>query len=115
MHSAYARAREHGHGRFRNHRHVNTNAVALLHAARLERIGEAAYVLVQFAVSDLLIILGIVSFPKDGYLIGAFVEVSIDAVIGHVERGALEPPNMQILSVVVNVRYARPGFDPRNE
>src|SRR3546814_3102870 len=49
---ADARAGQHGIGGFRNHRHVDGDAVALLDAARLQGIGEAADVLEELTIGD---------------------------------------------------------------
>ncbi len=50
---ADARAGLHGHHAFHAHRHVDEHAVALLHAMRLQGIGELAHALQQLPVSDL--------------------------------------------------------------
>ena len=54
MDRADARAGEHGVSRFRNHRHVDGDAVALLDVAVAQNIGEAADLVVQFLVADVL-------------------------------------------------------------
>jgi hypothetical protein len=52
---ADARAGQHGVGRLRDHRQVDGDAVALLDAVRLQHVGEAADLVVQFAIGDVLV------------------------------------------------------------
>ena len=54
MDGADARAGEHGVSRFRDHRQVDGDPVAALDAVRLQHIGEAADLLVQLAIGDVL-------------------------------------------------------------
>ena len=80
MHGADARARQHGVGGFGDHRQVDGDAVALLDAVGLEHVGELADALVQLAVGDLLVVGGVVALPDDGDLVGARLQVPVDAV-----------------------------------
>src|SRR5262249_43374185 len=52
---------------------------------------EAADLVVQLPVGDLLVVLGIVAFPDDRDLVGARRQVAVDAVVGGVEDAVLEP------------------------
>ena len=54
MDGADARAGEHGVGRLRNHRHVDGDAVALLDVAVAQNVGEAADLVVQLLIGDVL-------------------------------------------------------------
>ncbi len=54
MDGADARAGQHGVGRFRNHRHVDGDAVALLDVAVAQNVGEAADLVVQLLIGDVL-------------------------------------------------------------
>jgi hypothetical protein len=47
--------------------------------------------LVQFAVGDLPVIVGIVAFPDDGDLIAALLQMPVDAIVGNVGEPVLEP------------------------
>src|SRR3546814_17627197 len=60
---ADARAGQHGIGGFRNHRHVDGDAVALLDAARLQGLGDAADVLEEHTTGDWLLLGGAVALP----------------------------------------------------
>ncbi len=91
VHSADARAGQHRIGRFRDHRQIDRDAVALLHAVLLQHIGEAADILMQFAIGDLLVDIGIVAFPDDGDLITTALQVAVDTVIGNVGNAVLIP------------------------
>jgi hypothetical protein len=84
MHGTDAGAGEHRDGGFGDHRHVNRNAIALVDALALEYVGKFAYFLVQLGVSDFTIFAGIVAFPDDSGLIGAAIEVTIEAIVGNV-------------------------------
>ena len=52
---ADAGAGEHGHRRLHHHRQIDADPVALLHAERLQHVGEPADPLVQVAVGDVLL------------------------------------------------------------
>ena len=91
MDGADARAGEHGVGRLRDHRHVDGDAVALLDVAVAQHVGEAADLVVQLLIGDVLGILRIVAFPDDRGLIAAAVQMAVDAVVGDVGRAVLEP------------------------
>ena len=54
MDGADARAGEHGVGRFRNHRQVDGDAIAFLDVAVAQDIGEAADLVVQLLIGDVL-------------------------------------------------------------
>ena len=84
MDRADARAGEHRERRLGDHRQIDGDAVALLDAARLEHIGEAADLVVQLAIGDLAVVLGIVAFPDDRDLVAALREMAVDAVMGDV-------------------------------
>jgi hypothetical protein len=91
VHGADPRAGQHGVGRLGDHRQVDGDAVALLDAVLLQHIGEAADMLVQFVVGDLLVVIRVVAFPDDGDLVAALLQVPVDAVVGDVEDAVLVP------------------------
>ena len=71
MDGADARAGQHGVGRFRNHRQIDGDAVAFLDVAVAQDIGEAADLVVQLLIGDVLGIFRIVAFPDDGGLVAS--------------------------------------------
>src|SRR5256885_17064297 len=54
MNGAETRAGQHGIGCLRDHRHVDGNAVTLLDIAVAQDVGEAANLVVQFLITDVL-------------------------------------------------------------
>ncbi len=82
---------EHGHGRFRDHRHVDGDPVPAPGPQRLERIRHAADFLVQFAVSQLALLAGVIAFPDDRGNVAALRQMAIKAVGRNVERTVGEP------------------------
>ena len=99
MNGADARAGEDGVGRLGDHRQVDGDAVALPDVAVAQHIGEAADVIVELLVSDLLGVLGIVAFPDDSDLVAAGVQMPVDAVIGGIGRAVLEPFDRDMMRV----------------
>src|SRR2546430_2398175 len=65
MDRADPRACEHRVGRLGNHRQIDRDRVALLDAMRLEDIGEAADLAVEFLVGNMFRILPGIAFPND--------------------------------------------------
>ena len=110
---ADSRAGQHGVGRFGDHRHVDADPVALLHAAALQHIGQAADVAVQLAVGDVGGLGRVVAFPDDRDLLAALFQVAVDAVVGDVELAALEPGRLALRQVAVVHRV--PGLEPVEE
>jgi len=110
---ADARAGEHRVGRLRDHRQVDRDAIALLRAEFLERVGHAAHLRVQLAIGDLLALRRIVAFPDDRDLVGAPGEMAIDAVRRDVQHAVMEPADADIAGVVdVAHRAGAVGLDP---
>ena len=108
-----ARAGQHRVGRLGDHRQVDGDAIALLDAQFLERVGHAADFAVQLAVRDLLRLRRIVAFPDDRGLVGAPGEVTVDAVGRDVQHAIVEPADADV-AVVVDVAHGRGavGLDP---
>ena len=85
------RAGEHGDGQLRNHAHVDRDAVALGHAQRLQRVGEAIHFALEHAEGQHARIARL-AFPDDGGLVAARrMRVAVHAVVGDVELAADEP------------------------
>ena len=112
MDGADARAGEHGHRSFGNHRHIDSDAVAFLDAARLQHVGKTADLGVQLLVSEFLVVLRIVAFPENGGLVTAFGQVTVDAVVADVECAVLEPLDGNVVRIVRGVLHLGEGLDP---
>jgi tRNA(Ile2) C34 agmatinyltransferase TiaS len=91
VHGADARAGEHRVDRFGDHRQVDADAVALLHAVAAQHVREPADLLVQLAVGDVLVLAGLVGDPQDRGLLTALDEMAVDAVEARVELATEEP------------------------
>ena len=113
MDGADAGAGEHCVGRFRDHRQIDADPVALADAAGLERVGELAYRPVQFAIADMLLLVGFVAFPDDCRLLAAARQMPVDAVIRHVEFSAFEPAHVG--GAEIARRHLLPGLVPVQE
>ena len=104
----------HGVGSLRDHRQVDRNRIALFDAVRLEDIGKAADFVVQLLVGDVLGIFGIVAFPDDRGLLGAFFEVAIDAIERDVGRAVTEPFDGDLAGGERRALGPGVGLDPVN-
>src|SRR5690606_18718720 len=113
VHGADPGTCEHGEGRLGNHRHVQTDPVTLADTALLEHVGQAADLVMQFAVGDVAGLVGIVAFPDDGRLVGALLQVAVDAVDADVEFGIDEPGGFAGFHVALV--YLAPGLHPFDE
>ncbi len=91
MDGADARAGEHGIGRFGNHRHVDGDAVTLLHTMLLQHVRQSADIIVKLVVGDLLVDIGIVAFPDDRRALAMRLQMPVDTVVGDVGQAVLEP------------------------
>lgn len=105
-----AGAGEHGEGRFRDHRQVDADPVALADASALQQIGQAADLVVQLAVGDLLGLSRIVPLPDQRHLIAAPGEVAVDAVVGDVQQPPGEPAGPALAQIALV--DAAPGREP---
>ena len=112
MDRADAGAGEHGIGGLRDHREVEDDPVALLDAHRMQDVAELGDLLVELLVGDVLAHLGVVAFPDDGGLVGAVLQVAIDAVGGDVELAVLEPFDRDVVEVERCILDLGIGPDP---
>ena len=112
MDRAEAGAGKHRIRGLRDHRHVDRDAVALLHIAAAHDVGEAADFVVQFLVGDVPGIFRIVAFPDDRGLFRALRKVAVDAVIGGVQRAVLEPLDGDFAGLVGGVLHLGEGPHP---
>jgi len=91
MDRADAGASQHGISGLRDHRHVDGDTVAFAHPACLQHIGEFADFLMQLLIADVLAVCGVVAFPDDGGLVGAFGQMPVDAIGRDIQCTVLEP------------------------
>ncbi len=99
------RAREHGDGGFGNHRQVDGDAVALLHAQALQRIRELADAVIELAVRDVLRDLGVVAFVDERRLVAARGEMPVEAVVRDVELAVVVPADVEVVRVETDVLH----------
>ncbi len=97
---ADAGAGEDRHGCLGYHRQIDGDAIALLDALGLQHVGEAAGVLVQLGVADMLVLGRAVALPQDRRLVRAGGEMAVEAVVGGVERAIVEPADMDLAGEV---------------
>ncbi|MCY1229380.1 hypothetical protein D9M72_417440 [compost metagenome] len=91
MHRAQARAGLHRGHALDRHRHVDHDPVALPDAERLQAVGQAAHLGVQFTVGDTRHG-AVVGLEHDRDLVGVAVfKVAVQAVVGGIELAVLEP------------------------
>jgi hypothetical protein len=90
MGRADARAGEHRHRGLGDHRQVDRDAVAALHAAGLERVREAADLDVELGVRQRARVAGL-ALPDDRALLAAAGEVLVEADRAGVDAAADEP------------------------
>ncbi len=91
MRRADARAGQHGHGQLGNHRHVDGDPVALLHAHRAQRVRHAAGLFQQLGVGDRARVARL-ALPEVGDPVAQAVgHVTVEAVHADVQLAADEP------------------------
>ena len=84
-------AGEHRHRRLGNHRQIEGDAVAFPGAERLQAIGHAHHVGVQFAIGDVAGDPGLVALPDDCGLVRPGGEMPVDGIVAEVEDAILIP------------------------
>ena len=94
VHSADARAGQHGVGSFHDHRHIDGHPVTLFNALGFEHIGEGADLGMKLLIGDVFVVSWLVAFPNDSCLGGAFRQVTVNAIYRGVEGAVCEPLNM---------------------
>ncbi len=108
VHRADARARQHGDRQLGHERQVERHAVALLHAQRLEDVGELADLPVEVEVGERPAVARL-AFPDDrGLVAPRAAHVAIDAVDAGVERAAEKPLRVRRLPL----EHLRPRREP---
>jgi hypothetical protein len=112
MNRAQPRAGEHRVGGFRNHRKINGDAVAFLHAVRFQHVGETADLAMQLRIGDVAQLRGIVALPDDRGAVRVQRQMPVDAVGRDVQRAVFEPFDAEILQPVGGVLHRGEGLDP---
>ena len=103
-----AGAGQHRHRRFRNHRHVDTNAIALDHPHALKHVGHLAHLPMQLGIGQRA---GVprFSFPYQGRLITPVGrQVPIETVIGNIDLTTPKPLGKGRLPVQHSVPFLKP-------
>ncbi len=100
------------HRRPRDHRQVDGDGVALLDAVGLQHVGEAADLLMQLPVGDLLRDGGIVPLEDDRRLVRAPGEVPVHAVVRDVGGAVLVPFDRDLARLVRDVLDLGVGLEP---
>lgn len=86
-----------------DHRQVDGDAIALLDAERLERVGGAAHLGVELAIGERAHLAGLAD-PDERALVAARGEVPVEAVLRQVELAVGEPAHERRLGLVEHLR-----------
>jgi hypothetical protein len=71
-----------------------------------------SHFVVQLAIGDLAVVLGIVAFPDDGDLVGALRQMAVDAVLRDVGHAVLEPFDRDAMRIERGVLHLGVRLDP---
>ena len=111
MHCAYAGTSQYGNGQLGYHAHVYAYTVALGNAIVLEHTGKLTHLVVQIAVGDdPMVFFGVVGFPDDGRFVAQPAQVPVQAILGNIQFGTLEP--FYIGCVEIPFQQCVPTFPP---
>ncbi len=103
MDGTQPRTGQHGKGRLGNHGHVDLDAVALLHAQRLQHGGHALHLGMQFAVGIDLLGAGLGGDGDQRILVGALGQVPVHGVVAKIGLAAHEPLGERRVVIVADV------------
>src|SRR3546814_9451658 len=78
----------------------------------LQRVGEAADVLEELAVADVLLLGGIVALPDDGGVVLLGRQVAVDAVVAGVGGAVGEPPDVNVVRPEAGILHLGIGLEP---
>ncbi len=107
---ADARACEQRDGQLGHHAHVDRDTIALLHAERLEAVGEAARLFEHVFEGQRARVAGL-AFPEVGDLLAvAALHMAVEAVIADVEGAAVEPT--RDFRFLIPLQHAVPFGEP---
>ncbi len=105
-------AGQHREGCFGDHRHVEDDAVALADAKTLQDVGEAADMVVELAIGDILRDRRIIAFPDNGCLVAAGRHMAVDAVGADIELTVFEPFDRDVAGAEIGRLDLAERFDP---
>ncbi len=91
MNRADSRAREHRDRRLRHQRHVDRDAVAVLHAEALQRVGASAHFVGEHLVGQHARVAGLALPNQRGLVAARPVEMPVETVIRGIDRAADKP------------------------
>src|SRR3546814_7245816 len=91
MDRADPRAGEHRHRRLQDHRQVESDAVALLHAERFEAVRHANDLGMKLTIRKAPRHARRVGLPQERDLVGPLGQMSVDAIVAEVEDAVLVP------------------------
>ena len=106
-------AGQHRHSGFRHHRQIDRHPVAAFDPQGLHRIGQAADLVMQFAIGHMAADVGVVAFPDDRRGVGAFRQMPVETGHRGVQYPIFEPLDrtspvkLVFLILVGNVIQAR--------
>ena len=109
---ADARAREHRDCCLGNHRQVDRDAIAFLHAQAAQRVAEPADPVIQLAISDARRFIRVVAFVDERRLVAALRQVTIEAVVGNVQLAVVEPADAEVTRIETDILDLRVRLHP---
>jgi len=114
VNGADAGAGQSGNAQFGNHRHIQTDAVALLNALGFQNVGEFADFFMQLFVGNGSFFARLVAFPLNRNLIAAFLKVPVQAVVRNIEFAAFKKLHIDgaFFNVKVVIHHFVPFFEP---
>ena len=77
-----------------------------------QHVGKFADLLVQFFVGEFLVVGRFVAFPDQGYLVAAFFQVAVKAVVGNIQFAAQEPFQIDFVFAEFPVLHLVPLLEP---
>ena len=90
---------QHGHHRFGHHRHVDRHHVATVHVLTAQGVRQLAHFFVQFTVGNVALLGRVIALPDNRHLIAALGQMTVQAVIGHVEGAVGKPFDVDMVIV----------------
>ncbi len=91
MNRADSRAREHRDRRLRHQRHIDRDAVAVLHAEALERVGASTDFVGEHLIGQHARVAGLALPNQRGLVAARRIEMAVEAVVRRVDRATDEP------------------------
>ena len=93
---------QNGNRQFWNHSHINADTIAFFDPIVLEYIGKLVHLGMQLRIGEqAVVIIRIIGFPDDGWLVGLVYKVPVNTVFGDVEFRAAEPFDGRLLEIPI--------------